>query len=409
MTKSRTAPRPDAAIDASWFEADLRDTSDAWRLMYADEAIASGDFRGDELDLADLLAGGWPRHASALLSAAWWVAEALWRNGVATSVLNPSHMRRARQIGLAVVATTLPGSPPRPPEAAWMASELFDEPSRTTIRLQLPRTPTFDGGGLHRSVESARALPGIEARRPCAQRAGRDMTTFPRIELDEGARSTLPAGSFDVVRSGDLAKAEQERRLITEAWIQADRIVADAHEQAAADIALARANIALANAAWMVEQARIFEARTADAIDLLCRTTGQVAEAVIAAIFERMPALPIQASVDIAVRLLRSEMRSHVLCHALDFEAVGAAAASLGAAQMQTDDAVMRGELIFRDAQGEVRIDGTDAVLQLLADWKTALSIALPAPAQSAPTHSPVFSERPAAVIPSTTESEKTP
>jgi hypothetical protein len=235
------------------------------------------------------------------------------------------------------------------------------------------------------------------------------MTFFPRIELNESASSTSPATSFQVISSADLVRAEQGRRLITEAWMQADQIVADAHEQAAADIAQARANIALANSAWLVEQAAIFESRTAEAIELLCRTTGQVAEAVIAALFERMPALPIQASVDIAVRLLRSEMRSHVLCHALDFEAVGAAAASLGATQTQTDDTVMRGELMFRDAQGEVRVDGTDALLQLLADWKTALSTALPAPLHSASARSPVSFERLPAVVPSTPESEKTP
>jgi hypothetical protein len=31
--------------------------------------------------------------------------------------------------------------------AAWMASGLFDEPSRTTIRLQLPRKPVRDEEG----------------------------------------------------------------------------------------------------------------------------------------------------------------------------------------------------------------------------------------------------------------------
>ncbi|MGI4776866.1 MAG: hypothetical protein ACRYGA_01900 [Janthinobacterium lividum] len=190
------------------------------------------------------------------------------------------------------------------------------------------------------------------------------------------------------MRSVDVAKAEEGRQLVAEAWIRADQIVADAHEQAALDIARARANHAVAYSAWLTEQETIFDARTAGAIELMCRTTGQIAEAVIAAIFERVPSLPIQASVDIAVRLLHSEMRAHVLCHARDFDAVGAAAASLGALQTQTDDAVMRGELMFRDEQGEVRVDGTDALLQLLADWKTALSIALPTSLQPASAHS---------------------
>ncbi|MGI4776865.1 MAG: hypothetical protein ACRYGA_01895 [Janthinobacterium lividum] len=145
MTLSRTAnSSTDETIDASWFESDLLRTSGTWRLMYAEEALGSGDFSCAELDVADFLAYGWPRHASALLSAAWWVAEALWRNGVAASVLSVAHLRRARQTGVAMLATTLPRSPSGPAAAAWSASGLFDEPARTTIRMQLPRTLALD-------------------------------------------------------------------------------------------------------------------------------------------------------------------------------------------------------------------------------------------------------------------------
>lgn len=230
------------------------------------------------------------------------------------------------------------------------------------------------------------------------------MSIFPRVELHEMVEATGPAPAFGVIRSADIATAGQGRQLVMQAWIRADEIVAEAHAQAAAHVAQARADSAAAQSAWYADQAALFESRTAQAIDLLCRTTAQIAEAVIAAIFERMPALPIQASVEIAVRLLRTEMRSHVLCHSLDFDAVDAASASLGAMQTQTDEAVRRGELIFRDAQGEVRVDGTDALLQLLADWKTALSTALPTT-----TPPQVPSRRQPAVLPSTTESEVHP
>lgn len=230
------------------------------------------------------------------------------------------------------------------------------------------------------------------------------MSVFPRVDLHEMVESIGPALAFGVIRSADIARAGQGRQLVMQAWIRADEIVAEAHAQAAAHVAQARAESAAAQSAWYADQAALFESRTSQAIDLLCCTTGQIAEAVIAAILERMPALPIQASVEIAVRLLRAEMRSHVLCHSLDFEAVDAAAASLGAMQTQTDEAVRRGELMFRDAQGEVRVDGTDALLQLLADWKTALSNALPTS-----THLHVSSQRQPAVFPSTTESEVHP
>lgn len=231
------------------------------------------------------------------------------------------------------------------------------------------------------------------------------MNVFPRIELqDNTVESTCAAPGFSVIRSVDLARADHGRQLVAQAGIRADMILADAHAQAAAYIAQARAETAAAQSSWYVDQAALFESRTAQSVDLLCRATGQIAEAVIAAIFERMPALPIQASVEIAVRLLRTETRSHVLCHSLDFDAVDAAAASLGAKQAQTDDGVRRGELIFRDAQGEVRVDGTDALLQLLADWKTTLSAALPVPTQL-----PISFQRQLAVPPSTTESEVHP
>lgn len=131
-------------IDGSWFEAEFRHTSPTWRLMYADEAAASGDFAYLEPEFADLLADGWPAHAAALVASAWWLAEALWRNGVAGAVLGAVQLRRARQIGLAVLATTPISRPDRPAKAAWLASELFDDASRRTIRLQLARPESAD-------------------------------------------------------------------------------------------------------------------------------------------------------------------------------------------------------------------------------------------------------------------------
>ncbi|MGJ7579337.1 hypothetical protein ACSFA3_04065 [Variovorax sp. RHLX14] len=132
------------SIDASWFGADFRLTSPTWRLMHAEEAAASGEFACMEPEFVDLLAGGWPADATALVASAWWLAEALWRNGVAASVLGAAHLRRARQIGLAVLAITPVSPPARPALAAWLASELFDGPARATIRLQLARMQPSD-------------------------------------------------------------------------------------------------------------------------------------------------------------------------------------------------------------------------------------------------------------------------
>lgn len=237
-----------------------------------------------------------------------------------------------------------------------------------------------------------------------------DRPVFPRIEVQEVDVASETRPSFSVVRSADIAKADQGRQQVAEAWMLADEIVADAHTQAAAYKAQAKADSVLAQVAWYADQAALFDTRTAQAVDLLCRSTGQIAEAVIAAIFERMPLLPIHASVEIAVRLLRAEMRAHVLCHSLDFDAVSAVSASLGAALTQTDESVIPGELMFRDAQGEVRIDGTDAILQLLADWKTALSNALPGmPPQPAAMRLPTSPQPQSAADSFTTESEVTP
>ena len=158
MTTSRKTHA--SAIDAGWFDTDFRLTSPTWRLMYAEEAAASGDFVCDEPDVEAALAGGWPVHATALVASAWWLAEALWRNGVAGSVLGAVHLRRARQIGLAVLAATPVSPPPRASAAAWLASELFDVSSRTTIRLQLapPQSTEEDAAAdLLRQIAPAQA------------------------------------------------------------------------------------------------------------------------------------------------------------------------------------------------------------------------------------------------------------
>ena len=239
-------------------------------------------------------------------------------------------------------------------------------------------------------------------------RSGRP--AFPRIAIDASAGGdtyAAPSGDvFSIVRAADIAKADQGRQLVNDAWMQADQILADAHAQAAAYLASSRANMATAQAAWYAEQAALFESRATVAVDLLCRTTGQIAEAVIAAIFERVPLLPVQSSVEIAVRLLRAEMRAQVLCHPQDFEAVSAASKALGSVLTQTDDAVRPGELMFRGVQGEVSVDGTDALLHLLADWKSALSTALPVLATT-----PIFSSSTSSSSTSSSvpESENTP
>ena len=147
MTTSRTTDRCDAGIHASWYGTDFSPTSPTWRLMHADEAAACGDLVGDEpgLDARGTLCDGWPQDAAALLASAWWVAEAIWRNGVAAPTLNVGQLRRARQIGLASLATTPAGPPPSPATAAWLASSLFDDRSRAVVRLQLARPPADTG------------------------------------------------------------------------------------------------------------------------------------------------------------------------------------------------------------------------------------------------------------------------
>ncbi|MDB5880102.1 MAG: hypothetical protein JWQ41_3516 [Variovorax sp.] len=144
MTTPRRTSSAPGAIDDSWFGTDFRFTSPTWRLMHAEEAAASGDFACLEPEVVDLLSDGWPAHAVALVASAWWLAEALWRNGVAGSVLGAVHLRRARQIGLAVLANAPISPPAHPAAAAWLASELFEEPCRTTIRLQLARSQPAD-------------------------------------------------------------------------------------------------------------------------------------------------------------------------------------------------------------------------------------------------------------------------
>lgn len=146
MTTPRRTSSTPGAIDDSWFGTDFRSTSPTWRLMHAEEAAATGDFACLEPEVVDLLADGWPPYAVPLVASAWWLAEALWRNGVAGSVLGAVHLRRARQIGLAVLATAPIIPPARPAGAAWLASELFEEPFRTTIRLQLARSQSADNG-----------------------------------------------------------------------------------------------------------------------------------------------------------------------------------------------------------------------------------------------------------------------
>lgn len=160
MTTSRNTSSAHGAIDASWFGADFQLTSATWRLMYAEEAVASGDFDCREPDVVESLSQGWPEHPTALVASAWWLAEAIWRNGVAGAVLGAVHLRRARQIGLAVLAVTPVSPSSRPAAAAWLASELFDVPTRTTIRLQLARPQPADeeaGARIRQQIAPAQA------------------------------------------------------------------------------------------------------------------------------------------------------------------------------------------------------------------------------------------------------------
>lgn len=149
-------------IDASWFGEDFRASSSTWRLMYAEEAAASGDCSCAELDPSWLFSHGWQPNAAALSASAWWLAEAIWRNGVAASVLDSAHLRRARQIGLAVLASTPVQRPVRPSAAAWSAAELFDAAARTVIRLQLPRP---QGGEPVVGAHLLQQIPPVQAAR----------------------------------------------------------------------------------------------------------------------------------------------------------------------------------------------------------------------------------------------------
>ena len=157
----------------------------------------------------------------------------------------------------------------------------------------------------------------------------------------------------------------------------AAQIVANAHRAADRHAERVREDMRRERARWFVEQDARYEARVGSALGMLGDAAVRVVEAVIGAVTEVTPELAIQASVDTAVRLLQSEMRRQVLCHPLDIEGVEARLTQLEAQGVEACASVTRGELAFRTAQGEVRVDGCAAMAQLASDLRITLSAAM--------------------------------
>lgn len=144
-----------AAIHPEWFAADLRGTSSTWRLLHLEAAADCNELQGAEPDIASSMARGWSNDASALLQAAFWTAEAIWRQGLAGDRLTPAKTQRARQIGTALLGPKRAGARIDAQGAAWDAAALFSPDERSMIRLQLPPQPDSSdttmaqaGGGL---------------------------------------------------------------------------------------------------------------------------------------------------------------------------------------------------------------------------------------------------------------------
>jgi hypothetical protein len=122
-------------VNSKWWSAHTQDSSAAWRMFHWEEAARSGELAlsGNEIEVA--LQEGWPEDAAGLARAAAWVSEAVWPRGSAGLSLSLEEVRRARQIGTALLG-------PAPLEgvacSVWEVAAFFTSRERVLIRLQLP-------------------------------------------------------------------------------------------------------------------------------------------------------------------------------------------------------------------------------------------------------------------------------
>jgi hypothetical protein len=128
-----------ASTHPLWWSAELRGASAAWQMTHWEEAVGCGDISASDPEIGDALGEGWPDDAPGLARAAAWVCEAVWPRGSAGRSLSPEEVRRARQIGTAVLG-------PAPVEASavevagamWQVAAFFAPRERALIRLQVP-------------------------------------------------------------------------------------------------------------------------------------------------------------------------------------------------------------------------------------------------------------------------------
>ncbi|CAN5573364.1 hypothetical protein BH09PSE5_BH09PSE5_16910 [soil metagenome] len=181
-------------------------------------------------------------------------------------------------------------------------------------------------------------------------------------------------GLADVISVGELSDYAAHRRIEDAALRGAQASIDRAHEEADSIVERARQMARSLGDTQLKLWQEAFEARQIELSQALGGAVHAVVRAALSNLFEAHPELPVQASIDLAMKVLNSELRAAAVCHPLDLPLVQAHANRLGTSSFNVDPALPRGQLVFEGREGEVRVDGQRVMDRLLNDLRQVLS-----------------------------------
>lgn len=176
------------------------------------------------------------------------------------------------------------------------------------------------------------------------------------VSREELARHAAAAGS-------ERQRQQQAADVLTRAQATADSIVRQARNKAR-----------LLGESQLERWQAAYDAHEAEITRSLGDAVATVVEAVLREVLGSHDELPVRTSLELAMRVLSTELRAAVLCHPLDLAAVQAHESSSDKTAVAPDASLPRGQLIFTSAEGDVRVDGQRVFDRLAADLRQLFS-----------------------------------
>jgi hypothetical protein len=189
------------------------------------------------------------------------------------------------------------------------------------------------------------------------------------------------AGVPDVVSRADIVGYAAQLLEEAKGRQSADALLARAEVEASAVLKRARQQARTLGDSQLKLWQEAFDVRQGELSEALGSAVTVVVQSVLKSLLGSSPDLPVQASIELAMRVLNSELRAAVLCHPLDLPLVQAQAGRLGTLRFNPDAEMPRGQIVFSSDEGEVRVDGQKVIDRLVADLRQVLSAkVLPVP-----------------------------